>query len=594
MFNRRVVIILLIWFLMAGSAFSQDFIMGPSTSTMDSKAIFANPALISFQPAHFSMGVKTYHIGFFDDSNFNYRQGYVNVSIPRIRGQRFGTGFHLQYFDSPIFSKSQFGGSASVQVLRKISVGLNASLHYVGYNMDNFEGFDFGDPLFQSGSSKYSLNTAAGIYARPFRDFEVAFGARNINEPDLSISGSGVTEPMELYGAVSYNTGFLKGTFELIDSKYGLQNRTHIEVYSTQGYFLRTGVNMNFDSGYLEAQARLFDGFSVNYQYELPINELAGNTKGSHMLSLVFEFNRVPPLPDKSDIRSFYPDVRRARTAPVITPAILLNSETEHLRYYETNLTRKIDESTVTKEDLFSLSMYDIASLHEELISKAPYEAKAPVEAPLSETVQLKGTVSEQYLTTIDLLRSYLSESRIDEIQVMIDQGNEIRGAGFRNELRGEDKLPVIISNILLVNEQDSVLYETPVDPEVFFQDQQIVRLYPEHAIIRPFFTSPVDITSWSLLVYNQEGQLVNEIERTGSVPEIIAWDWRDENGDIIQPGLYRYNLKWTSANGRETESRFRNLYVQKIERNIAIHISKDIEKIHPDPDRIDVILKNH
>ncbi len=568
--------------------------MGPSTSTMDSKAIFANPALISFQPAHFSMGLKTYHMGFFDDSNFNYRQGYVNVSIPRIRGHRFGTGFHLQYFDSPIFSRSQFGGSASVQVLRRISVGVNASLHYVGYNMDNFEGFDFGDPLFQSGSSKYSLNTAAGIYARPMRDFEVALGARNINEPDLSVAGSGVTEPMELYGAVSYNTGFFKGTFELIESSYGLQNRTHIEVYSTQGYFLRTGVNMNFDSGYLEAQARLFDGFSVNYQYELPINELAGNTRGSHMFSLVYEFNRVPPLPDKSDIRNFYPDVRRARTAPVITPAILLNSETEHLRYYETNLTRKIDESTVTEEDLFSLSMYDIASLHEELISKVPYEAKAPVEAPLPETVQLMGTVTDQYVATMDFLRSYLSESKIDEINVMIDRGNEIRGAGFRNELRGADELPVIISNILLANELDSALYESPVDPEVFFQDQQIVRLYPEYAIIRPFFTSPVDVTRWSLLVYNQEGQLVSEMERSGSVPEIIAWDWRDENGDIIQPGLYRYNLKWTSANGRETESRFRNLYVQRIERNIVIHISKDIEKIHPDPDRIDVILKNH
>ncbi|MDI6401628.1 type IX secretion system membrane protein PorP/SprF [Balneolaceae bacterium ANBcel3] len=561
---------------------------------MDSKSIFANPALISFQPAHFSMGVKAYHMGFFDDSNFDYRQGYLNISIPRIVGRRFGAGFHLQYFDSPIFRRSQFGTSASVQVLRRISVGANVSLHYIGYNQDNFEGFDFGDPLFQSGSSSFSLNSAAGVYARPMRNIELGLGVRNINEPDMSIAGSGVNEPREFFGAVSYNAGFFKGTFELIEGRYGLQNRTHIEVYSTQGYFLRTGVNMNFDTGYIEAQARLFDGFSVNYQYELPINELAGNTSGSHMFSLVYEFNRIPPLPVKKAVRRYYPDVSRTRVDALITPAILLNSETEHVRYYETNLTRKIDEATVTQEDLLSLSEYDIATLNRDIIDRVPYEEKGSIEAPISQTIELQGTVSDQYLNTLDVLRTFLSEKNIEEIQIMVEQGNEIRAAGIRNKIRGEDELPVMISSILLVDEKDSVLYQSPVDPDIFFQDQQVVRLEPESALIRPIFTSPVQVTRWSLLVYNQEGQLVNEIRTIGGVPEEIEWDWRDSNGNIVEPGLYRYNLQWTCVEGNQTESRFRNLYVQKIERNIVIEITKDINRVHSDPERIDVILKNN
>jgi len=352
---------------------------------------------------------------------------------------------------------------------------------------------------------------------------------------------------------------------------------------------------MNFDSGYIEAQTRLFDGFSVNYQYELPINELAGNTSGSHMFSLIYEFNRVPPLPDRRYPAAIHPVISRTRTAPVIPAAILLNSDTEHLRFYEINLTRRIDEATVTESDLASLSAYDIGKLDERPeLERTPYQEKTPVQAPIPETVELTVSVSDQYQNTIELLRSYLTEESIHELQILIHDGTEIRAAGLRNELRAEGELPVFVSNILLRSEEDSLLYQTPVDLDLLLRDEQVIRLDPEYAVIRPIFTSPVNVSNWALRFYNDEGQLINQINGTGNVPDSIEWDWRDSNGSIIEPGLYRYNLRWANQNGQQEVSRFRNLYVQKIQRNIVIDITKDINRLPAEPDRIDVILKNN
>lgn len=571
----------------------QNFINGPAISIMDSKAQFANPAIISFQPSHFAFGVKTYHMGFFENSQFDYRHGYFTLSTPRLIGSRFGGGLQAQYFESPIFSRSQFGTSASLQVRRKLAIGVNVSMHYVGYNRDNFVGFDFDDPVFQNGFSRYNLNTAAGIYARPIRNLEVGAGARNLNEPDLSLIGAGANEPIEVFAAVSYNFGLLKGTFEMVNGRYGLQNRTHIEAYSTQGYYVRAGSDMNFDSGYIEAQALLFGGISANYQFKLPFNELAGNTNGSHMISLVFEFNRVPALPDKRKVPEIRQTFERSRTQVKIPPVILLSSDTDHLKYTEININRRVDYNTVTDHDLLSLSVYDLGIIEENpTLEKNPYRLIRPTEEPLPNTIDLTVSLTDRYLDTIELLKDYLIEGRIQELQLLINKGSEIRASGLRNAMRDDDLKPVSISNFILIDE-DSLSFRTPVDEAFLQRTDTIILLDPESAIIRPIFTAPINVTNWSLHIYNQENIQINQINGTGSVPEYLEWNWLDRNGDIVDPGLYRYNLRWVTETGEENVSRFRNLYVQKIERNITIDITKDIDQIMDNPDQINIILKN-
>ncbi|MDZ7765864.1 MAG: type IX secretion system membrane protein PorP/SprF [Melioribacteraceae bacterium] len=561
---------------------------------MDSKAIFSNPALISFQNSHFSLGAKSYHMGFFENSQFDYRQGFFTISTPRMWGTRFGAGLNAQYFDSPIFKRGHFGGSASVQLFGRVSLGANASLYHIGYNRNNFVDFDFDDPVFEGGYSKFELNTSAGIYARPIADVEIAAGARNINEPDLSLTGAGANEPMELFGALSYKFGLLKGTFELIQGgRYDLESRVHLEAFSTQGYYARIGSNTHFDSGYIEAQARLFGGFSVNYQYELPINDLSGNSGGSHMFSFVFEFNRIPPLPDRRRPQPTYPDIQRTPLEPDLPPAIVLNSDTDHVKIYDINLTRRVDENTVSEADLESLSAYDLGKLEEQPeLQRVPYETTEPTKAPIPETVELEVPISQQYQNTLTKIHQLLSDDILEQIEILITEGDEIRAAGVRNEMRDENNPSVYVSNIVLPTEEDSVLFNTPFDISML-QDSQIIRVEPEAAQIRPIIVTPVEVSNWTLRIFNNNDVVVKEISGNSTLPEFIEWDWQDNNNQLIEPGIYYYNIEWTTQNGMIEVSRDRNLYVQEIQRNITIDITKDLNRIIEDPDNIDIILKN-
>jgi len=576
------------------SAKAQDLIMGPATGSLDSKSIFANPALLSFQNPHFSLGVKNYYMGFFENSQFDYNQGFFSISTPRMIGSRVGTGLNVQYFNSPIFQRTQLGGSVSIQILRRFAIGGNVSLYHIGYNSDNFVDFDFGDPVFQDSFSKVALNTGVGLYARPIADLEIGIGARNLNEPDLSMLGDSANEPMELFAAISYKYGILRGTFEMVQGRYGLQNRSHIELYSTQGYYARFGSNMNFSSGYIEAQARAFGGFSVNYQYELPFNDLAGNTSGSHMVSLIYEFNRLPPLPDRR--RHSIPQlvVQRDRTEAQIPSAIVLNSDTDHLQYFEINLTRNIDESTVTEEDLASLSAYDLGKLEEKPeLERKPYEETVPALAPIPETIELTTPISVQYQNTLQLISEFLDDESPENVRILIKDGAELRAAGIRNTIRETSGIPVSVENIFLPTQEDSTLFSTPADRS-FLQNEQVVRLNPEVALIRPILTLPLSVRNWNLDFLDYEGNLIHQINGSGAVPSEIEWDWFTNDGRKIEPGLYTYKLEWIAENGRQGSTRSRNLYVQKIERNITIDITKDIDRILETPDTIDVILKNN
>ena len=594
MYKKSTKILFLLTLIsLASSADAQEYLFGPSTNTMDSKSIFANPALISFQPSQLSLGIKTYHTGFFEESGFNYGQGFFTISNPRMYS-RFGSGFQVQYFDSPIFSRSQTGGSISAELFNRVSIGVNASLLHVGYNQSNFVDFDFDDPVFDDGYSKFTFNTAAGIYARPFSMIEIAVGARNLNEPDISISGSGANEPRELFSAISLNYGILRGTVEMISRENEFENRSHIELYSSQGYYTRLGSSQNFESAFLEAQAHVYRGFSVNYQYQLPVNEMAGNTNGSHMISLSYEFGRVPSIPNQREPVDVYPTGQRPRSSPGIPPLHLLNSDTDHLEIQEINLSRQVDESSVTDDDIHSLTAYDIGRLEEVSdIDRIPYKQRETITEYMPESAVLSTPTSDRYERTLELLRDSFDNEELDDLQILIQDGEESRAAGLRNKIQDDSFVPVSVGNFLLPSETDSTLFQTEVDRNMIDDDQHLISVEPEIAKIVPVHLSDTDMQTWELIILDQDENVVESFEGTGELPESFEWDWIGNDGNLIEPGLYTYFLAWSDNNGEQHQTRNRNLFVQKIDREITLDITKDINNILSNPDNINIILKN-
>ncbi len=592
--NILICIILIILMLASGSTVhAQEGISGPATGSLDSKGIFANPSLISFQRPHVSIGVKSHQAGFSDDSESGFRQGYFVASLPAIYGSRFGAGVHARYFNSPVLTRSQLSASVSAQLFHRVSLGFTASLLHLGYNRDNFsDDFDFGDPVFQNGYSRNAFNSTTGIYARPTSGLELAVGARNLNKPDISLSGDGVSEPLELFGAASYSYSYFKGTVELVNGRYGLDTRVHTELFSTRGYYARIGTNTTFDRGYLEAQMHVYGGASVNYQFELPFNDLVSETNGSHMFSLVYEFNRVPPLPERRTAGVVIPEVKRTRTVAELPSAVVLTSTTDHLEYKEVNLTRRIDERTITDEDLSHLSAYDVGNLESSQdYYRMPYRGRHPETAPLPATIEPEQVITDHYRQTLNFIRDYII-NRSNEMELVIEDGTQIRAAGLRNRFRNESGRELPISVTYRADEIDSARYATPVSRDLL-RDQQVIVLTPETARIRPIKAGEVTANGWILRIYSGNGDIVAEVSEESDFPEIIEWNWRLDDGSIIDPGLYTYSVHWMNETGSWQETGRRYLYVQKITRNITIDITRDLEKIQSDPDRIELILKN-
>jgi len=572
---------------------AQDLLLGPATGTQDSKSVFANPAVLSFQNPQIALGMRGYHLGFFDESGIGYKQGYISVLTPRVYGSNFGAGLQIQYFDSPIFRKSHFGGTASYNLFHTLSVGLNASLYHMSFNQDNFVGFDFEDPVFDDGFSKYSLNAAAGVYYRPLDIVEIGAGARNLTSPNLSLVSDNVTEPLEYFGSVSVRHQLLKGTFELMNSRYGIQSRVHAELFSSRGYYVRTGTNMNFDSGYLEAQAHISNGFSANYQFELPLNELSGNSSGSHMVSLIYEFNRVPNVPDKRDIPPVVPDLSRDQLGVESSGNILISSRTDHLMYYEKLIVRQIDTNTISEQDLQSLSRYDLGDIGDDpKEDRKPYGESESPNAPIPQTVELTSSISDEYRGMLEFLASELETNELDDIKILAEQGSEMRAAGTRNYIRELSGESVGVEQFVLATENDSLRYRELVDPGSI-EDDRIIGVEPEIAQIKTIPTDNISVREWELFITDAEDNRIHTIRGGSDIPEIIEWDWITDDGDIIEPGVYQYQLEWVDTNGNRTQSNTRSLYIQKVHRKITIDITKDINSILNDPDTIEIILKN-
>lgn len=600
--QRKFSILLLIFFLSGISthAVAQEFIAGPSTGTMDVKSLLGNPALISFQKPQVSLGVRAYHLGFFDDRESGYNQGYFSASLPRIRGSRYGAGFNVQYVNSPIFSKSQLSGSFSAQFAHMFSFGLSASLYHTGYNRDNFsDDFDFGDPLFQNGYSRYAFNSVVGVYARPFSRLELAAGARNVNQPDISISGDGVREPIELFGAASFRHNALKGTVELVDGRYDLETRLHLELFSEQGYYARLGTNTSLDRGYLEAQLHLYAGVSVNYNFELPLDHLRSHTNGSHMFSLMYEFNRVPPLPVRRRAQFVLPEVQRTRN-PVKTPSpVVLASETNTLEYNVVHLSHIIDTTSVSREDLQHLTSEDMVRLQQDAESFImPYGNARPIQQPLPDASEAIVFISDEYHQTLDFLRDFIFRNR-GGLQFVINPGGELRAAGVRSLTGNEkdDEIPVLIKER---PEPESPATDNGEDGDdavtmfhdVALNDQSVTILNPQTVRIRLIKTSPTNAVEWRFRVYSGSGNQVAGFGERDNLPEFIDWDWRDTDGNVLEPGLYQYHVSWNDGNGIWQETGRQYFSVRRTTRNITIEITRDLNRILTDPDGIDLILK--
>ncbi|MEX2640095.1 MAG: hypothetical protein WD266_05390 [Balneolales bacterium] len=566
--------------LQGRSAHAQQPITGPSTHLEDVKSWFANPALISFQRPSFGTGIKAYHLGLTGGAGTSLTQGFASISAPFVFGRTWGGGLNIQYFNSPVFRQTDFSAALSARIFGFVSVGGQVTGLNIAYNHDNFELDQTGDPVFQEGYGKMAISSSVGMYAQPADFIGFSFGMRNLNEPNLSLVGDDVKEPRELFAGLALVQGVFRSSFEIIRGRYDTEGMFFLEAFSGTGNYVRAGSNHRFDQGSLEGQLHIAGPLTVNYQYTLPLSStLIGPSNGSHMFSVIFNFNRLSRLPDPVSPPVNTITFDRPLVSANLESRVYLSTSADSLTIYEKNISRVIDPR-VSDEALANVSLHDVGE-------DAAYPTKPA--GPVSGRIEFEDLISAEYNSFIQSMGG----DRTKGITIIADTADIRRARALHDHIAGEIQAPVEVETTAFATGGDAQLYGTPLSRQQLPVDEKTILLEPEELTIN--LSAPVgedSAGSWMMTIRDRQDRPVRTFAGTGQIPPVLSWDWRNEAGDIIEPGRYTCQLFRENTGGLSGTSNRQTLYVKKIERTITIHVTGDRGMLPADPDRIQILIK--
>ncbi|RMF59668.1 MAG: hypothetical protein D6746_07940 [Bacteroidetes bacterium] len=568
----------------------QQAILGLPTSLDDPAALQTNPALTAFQRPKVVLGAQGYYMGLSRSETLPLRQGYTLVSLPYVVGDWLGLGAHAQYFDSPAYKRILLGSTLSWRVLRGVSLGVSASAFHVSYNQGAFVEVDMSDPVFAGGLSKTTFTATAGFFAQILPGVHLAGGVRHLNEPNVSLVGDpeGIVA-RSFFGGMSLALAGLRAHAVVTARGNEVEPMVALEAYNTQGSYVRLGGSFADASGFAEGQLYLGGALSVNYRYQLPVSDLTAATTGSHRITLVFEFNRVPRLLDPVAPPGHFLEVTPLEMEPAFKPRAYLTSRDPYLEHFEKRIERTIDPS-LTDEALRSLTAEDLVVLDSSVTSERRPIPTEPVEQ-LVPGIRLVDLLSDNYQRSLQLLGEELKQDSTRQVTITgVDEG-VVKAMGLRNWLL--DGLQVQSSQVRVEQPDSVVLPLRPLEARRPPPFESLTLLNPDSTAIYVLAAYADATTDWELTVFRDDGAVVKRIRQAGALPRQIAWDWRDDRGKALDAGVYRYRLTWRTPDGVQYASNEQVFYVRKVVRKIQVYVTQDPSTLTEPADLLEIRLND-
>ncbi|MBN2542735.1 OmpA family protein [bacterium] len=301
---RNIVLFIFIFILFSQSLYSQDrdLINIPARPTGmggafvatadDANAPIWNPA--GMEQLEWRTMTGTYSRLHWGVENEMFNEGYFAYVHHFGRKGRLGSlSLFASQFFSDVYSKGTYGLSYAKRLWgipkgKMLALGFNARVVRTALNESNFEGVDPDDPLLEN-LSKISPAFDVGLFFRPSDLFDIGVVARNLNEPNVAISGEDVEEgkiPLNIRGGVKFNFGTLKPSLEVgftnskVDENQQISAHMGVEQNLWSAFTVRGGyvygINKRQDAtiglGYLKEGEKLKWGFDYGLLY--PLNDI--------------------------------------------------------------------------------------------------------------------------------------------------------------------------------------------------------------------------------------------------------------------------------------------------------------------------------
>ena len=593
----RVFLIVLgcVLLLSARKGVAQDIVDANAGDLDDFRTGFRNPASLSYLPHELVFGSHAGDVGvnpgFFDVGN-----GYMSYYSPYWK-RRFGLSG--RFLDTGIFHRTDFGFSYSERARKYVALGGRIDVLNQGFDRGQFRGVDPGDPLLSSGLSKSYVSLTGGVLVVPVPELSLGLVVENINRPDVSFSeDADFRLPLVYDVGAQYRADRLHPSVDIRYEDGVLRYRLRLGVVVRDEHLLR--VDYRKEKIGFEGQFRLYEGLHLNYRYQYPLNELNDFSGGSHSISFSYDFSGIVEIPELADVKYSprgAPLVRSSQPIPVDGDFYLIPS-TRLLEISEKHITRKADDDIPVE---FIRRNY--REIFEESEDTQPAEREATVFYPDTSHVLL-GTYTSQYRSSLDSLSLAMGGNESMRTRIYSDSDDMPRAENIREFIAAggglspsriiitpRDSLPVGTTDLVETSQSDTSTVEM-VDLSMIGRTEIRTELSEEAVVFRVLTPGSNNYHgSWSLEIEDRERTSVRSIPGSGGVPDRLTWDWRDDDGELVDPGWYSALLRWEDNSGRPRISRSGSLFVRKKQKDITIELTRKRKAGEVDARRLELRL---
>ncbi|RMH84583.1 MAG: hypothetical protein D6681_16555 [Calditrichaeota bacterium] len=555
------------------------------------RASLVNPSLGAYQHGAVEAGFKLMHLGFLDGNATAFKATYALVHLPRWLPHRLAFSARVQHFSGPLLQEFELGVALSRQFWRRFSLGVSLGVRNFSYNREAFDLVDPDDPVFAGGTSRWQPDVAVGLTYIGAAPLIIGVGVTHLNRPAVSLAGDAVRLTPRVHVGVAVHLGGSTVHGGGMRTEHTVAPRGFWQLYGEDVGLLQIGVG-NQDA-WLRGRLRVRGPVSIGYGFSYPVTGLAGATVGSHEAFVTYEFDRlrkVPPLETPPvEWNPFLPGISRIDVVPQYYTA----ANVEALDIFEKRLVREVSEE-LTPEQLARLNAYDLGVLDSSRVDRPfPFELE-PVTLP---EIGPEDSVrySREYLRSLKRLRAALQQQEGNpDIVVIAPKTQRKRAALLEKELAEQqpDSAGVQAARPRFANPEDSLRWSRPVSLEELQKSEELVILRPQRVLFHIYPVLPEKLDPhWKLVIEDQQGRVVRTFTGTSAEQQVVAWNWRDSQGRIIEPGFYRYYIAWRDARGQERHSPARTIYARQLKRRIHIKVTRRFTTPEGDVNSIGIIL---
>ncbi|MDZ7266879.1 MAG: type IX secretion system membrane protein PorP/SprF [candidate division KSB1 bacterium] len=588
MMLQRKTSALLVVALLAATAPAQNLLAPRPLDLWSGHASLSNPAAISYQRSMLQAGMRFYHLGFIEGAAARFRLNYISLVLPRWLPQELAFAAHAQNLSLPLYNQTYFSAAVSRRLSPLLAVGLKAGVLTRSYDQSEFVLLDANDPVFARGRSKSALDLGVGLTFRPLSFVSFAFSRDHLNQPNLALGQPALRLQAENHLALALHLGNVQTALINTRARGAAHTGGFVEWSRPELGFARFSRDQH--GWQLEARSRLYGPLSLNYTFDYPGNELAGNTTGSHEFAFVLEFDRVLRLPRIEPAPQFDYPFTASPDHILTTARALVRAEAEEMQIVAQRLERVIAPDVPTHA-LAALSVYDLGTL-DTTLQALPAVMPVNTVAFADTAAQLAGSYSTFYRQTLGQLSRSLLQTPATAATIVANPQTMSRALALKNYLGKSARGELQVGLPRFASVQDSLRFHRRLGRSALLPQEERVTLSPSAAvfqIISANFHAPP--RRWELVVETAAGEPVWSLAGHGRLPNQMVWNWQKKDGRVVTPGYYHYYLTWEENNGAPGKSPQRRLYVRKLQRTVKIEVKRKLEASAEPADAIEVIL---